>query len=255
MSALSQAKDRLVAFAAGDDGVLDRAEREAVVEALKSLEEVDTRMREWMEDHEEEHQPLIVLVNRAYAWGDHAWYVAGKAEEQERLAKERLEPADDALAEILDFAYGWHSDKLTDPVEKLKLIYTFAERGITGARVNLPPVEPWDTERMPLVEQARQEWDALGMMSYYGWRADLNQEDVENIRKLIHRLAMRLQAHEQNKTVVLDPSVADWTPICESCKQRIGSWVDAIGLPAAPVEDDEPTGLVFAHRGKCPDGQ
>ncbi len=49
-----------------------------------------------------------------------------------------------------------------------------------------------------LVERAREEWEALGNVSYHGglgggiWTADLTEDDVSQIRELIRELAHAL---------------------------------------------------------------
>lgn len=82
-----------------------------------------------------------------------------------------------------------------------------------------------------------------------GLRGDLAPDAV------FEALIGELEAREEELTVELDPSVADWTPDCFDCGERIATWADAVALPASPYEDDEPTGVVFLHKHGCPEQQ
>lgn len=78
-----------------------------------------------------------------------------------------------------------------------------------------------------------------------GLRGDLAPDAV------FEALIAELEVRDEALTVELDPSVADWTPDCWQCGNKIDSWAEAVALPASPYEDDEPTGVVFLHKRNC----
>ncbi len=73
-----------------------------------------------------------------------------------------------------------------------------------------------DTDR--LIAQAREEWDALGLMSYHGsggtppiWYADLGESDITQIRALVLALAAALKDAETRIAVFeADSETDDW---------------------------------------------
>jgi hypothetical protein len=91
---------------------------------------------------------------------------------------------------------------------------------------------------VPTAREARALQDA-------GLRGDLAPDAV------YEALIGELEARDEALTVELDPSVADWTPACWECGQRIEAWADTVALPAGPSEDDEPTRVVFIHKRNC----
>jgi hypothetical protein len=54
--------------------------------------------------------------------------------------------------------------------------------------VTAPAGSPADLEA-----RLREEWEALGFMSFYGWRADIGQDGVEQIRRLLREAGEALR--------------------------------------------------------------
>lgn len=67
------------------------------------------------------------------------------------------------------------------------------------------------TDAETLYERAREEWDALGLMSYTGERPDLCAEDIAQVRDLIRDLAQVLP--RQELLDFLEASVDVWREV------------------------------------------
>lgn len=67
----------------------------------------------------------------------------------------------------------------------------------SGASSGIPSSTPTAQE---VRDRLREEWEALGMVSftgdgYGGWRADLNQNDIKQIRDLLRDAAATIEAY------------------------------------------------------------
>ena len=114
-------------------------------------------------------------------------------------------------------------------------------------------IEPVSVDaRQALHDEARDEWEALGLMSYHGEAdggtyADLTRDDVEKIRELIQRLALAVPAPTDTLTEALERAfwiaAIDRVPIEERIEwvaTMLARYEEVAALRDASTQEGEP---------------